>query len=250
MNEMMTENEKRLIKEIQEKYGLTILYEDNHIIVVLKPQNTASCPDESKDDNLLDQIKHYIKEAYDKPGNVYVGLIHRLDRPTGGVMVFAKTSKAAQRLSDGLQHGDFEKKYLTVLCGNFDTERGTLKNYLKKNTINNMVYICTASEEGAKEASLDYKIIDQKDKFSLAEVRLHTGRSHQIRVQMTGISHPVFGDMKYGGPTAQKGKLALWAYSLSFTHPVLKERMRFVVLPPEEEVPWKNFDLSVLGKNK
>ena len=243
-------NENNEIKQVQEKYGFSILYEDNHIIVVLKPQNIASCPDESKDDNLLDMIKRYLKTEYQKPGNVYVGLVHRLDRPTGGVMVYAKTSKAAARLSDGLQHGDFEKKYLTVLCGLFDEERGTLTNYLKKNTVNNMVYICTQGDEGAKQASLDYKVLESKDKYTLAEVKLHTGRSHQIRVQMAGISHPVFGDMRYGGPLAQKGKLALWAYSLSFTHPVLKERMRFIALPGEDSVPWKNFDLSELGKIK
>ncbi len=221
-----------------------ILYEDNHIIVVLKPQMTACCPDESKDDNLLDQIKKYIKITCNKPGNVYVGLVHRLDRPTGGVMVYAKTSKAAARLTEGLQSGDFEKKYLTVLCGELPQERGTLTNYLRKNVVNNMVYICTPTEDGAKYAELDYKAIETKSKYTLAEVRLHTGRTHQIRVQMAGISHPVFGDMRYGGALAKKGKLALWAYSLSFLHPITKERMRFLAYPPEEETPWKAFDLE------
>ncbi len=221
-----------------------ILYEDNHIIVVLKEQMVACCPDESKDDNLFDQIKRYIKTAYDKPGNVYLGLVHRLDRPTGGVMVYAKTSKAAARLTEGLQTGDFEKKYLTVLCGAPDSARGTLCNYLRKNTVNNMVYICTPSEENAKYAELDYKVVEAIGKHALVEVRLHTGRTHQIRVQMAGISHPVFGDMRYGGALAQKGKLALWAYSLSFSHPITKERMKFIACPPESETPWKAFDLS------
>lgn len=221
-----------------------ILYEDNHIIVVLKEQMIACCPDESKDDNLFDQIKRYIKTAYDKPGNVYLGLVHRLDRPTGGVMVYAKTSKAAARLTEGLQTGDFEKKYLTVLCGTPDSARGTLCNYLRKNTVNNMVYICTPSEENAKYAELDYKVVEALGKHALVEVRLHTGRTHQIRVQMAGISHPVFGDMRYGGALAQKGKLALWAYSLSFSHPITKERMKFIACPPESETPWKAFDLS------
>ena len=221
-----------------------ILYEDNHIIVVQKEQMTACCPDESKDDNLFDQIKRYIKTAYDKPGNVYLGLVHRLDRPTGGVMVYAKTSKAAARLTEGLQNGDFEKKYLTVLCGTPASERGTLSNYLRKNTVNNMVYICTPSEEGAKYAELDYKVIEDKGKYSLVEVRLHTGSTHQIRVQMSGIAHPIFGDMRYGGPLAKKAKLALWAYSLSFLHPITKERLKFIAYPPETEVPWKAFDLA------
>ena len=151
-----------------------ILFEDNHIIVVLKPQMTACCPDESRDDNLLDQIKTYLKITYNKPGNAYAGLVHRLDRPTGGVMVYAKTSKAAARLTEGLQTGDFEKRYLTVLCGTPEPERGTLTNYLRKNTVNNLVYICTQTEEGAKFASLDYKVLESKGKYSLAEVRLHT----------------------------------------------------------------------------
>ncbi|MBQ8374824.1 MAG: RluA family pseudouridine synthase [Clostridia bacterium] len=221
-----------------------ILYEDNHIIVVMKPQMTACCPDESKDENLLDMVKNYLKVAYKKPGNVYVGLVHRLDRPTGGVMVYAKTSKAAARLTAGMQKGEFEKKYLTVLCGTPSDERGTLCNYLRKNTVNNMVYICTSTEDGAKYAELDYKVLQSKSKYSLVEVRLHTGRTHQIRVQMAGISHPVFGDMRYGGALAQKGKLALWAYSLSFLHPITKERMKFIVSPPQEEAPWKAFDLA------
>lgn len=224
--------------------GFAILYEDNHILVALKPQMLGCCPDDSKDKNLLDMIKAYLKEAYGKPGNAYVGLVHRLDRPTGGVMVYAKTSKAASRLTEGLQSGDFEKKYLAVLCGTPETERGTLTNYLRKNTVNNMVYICTQTEEGAKFASLDYKVLESRGRYALTEIRLHTGRTHQIRVQMAGISHPVYGDMRYGGALAQKGKLALWAYSLSFTHPVTKERLRFIALPPAEEMPWKLFDLS------
>ena len=212
---------------------LVILHEDNHVIVVLKPQNVPSCEDESKDKDMLTVIKEYIKIKNNKPGNVYVGLVHRLDRPTGGVMVYAKTSKAAARLTEGLQTGDFEKKYLAVLCGAPDTERGTLCHYLRKNTVNNMVYICTPSEEGAKYAELDYRIVEDKGKYSLVEVRLHTGRTHQIRVQMAGISHPIYGDMRYGGALAQKGKLALWAYSLSFLHPITKVRLKFMAYPPE-----------------
>ncbi len=242
---MADQQENFLNKEdVAQAENLQILYEDNHILVALKPQMLACCPDESKDDNLLDKIKRYVKTAYQKPGNVYVGLVHRLDRPTGGVMVYAKTSKAAARLTEGLQTGDFEKKYLTVLCGTPEGERGTLCNYLKKNTVNNMVYICTQTEDGAKYAELDYKVLAEKGKHSLVEVRLHTGRTHQIRVQMAGISHPVYGDMRYGGALAQKGKLALWAYSLSFSHPVTKERMKFVAYPPEDETPWKAFELA------
>ncbi|HBN13245.1 MAG TPA: RNA pseudouridine synthase [Clostridiales bacterium] len=220
---------------------LIILHEDNHIIVVLKPQNIACCPDESGDDNLLDAVKRYIKTKYEKPGNVFVGLVHRLDRPTGGVMVFAKTSKAAARLTEQMKNGGFEKRYLAVLCGSPSKKKATLENYLRKNSVNNMVYVCTQTEEGAKFASLDYEILEEKDGLSLAEINLNTGRTHQIRVQTAAINTPVYGDMRYGGDKAVRGKLALWAYSLRFTHPVTGEKLRFVAEPPVDGVPWKKF---------
>ena len=223
---------------------LTILHEDNHIIVVLKPQNMPCCEDESKDLDLLNAIKQYLKEKYNKPGNVYLGLVHRLDRPTGGVMVFAKSSKAAARLTEQMQNGDFEKKYYTVLVGKPKEEKATLCNYIKKNTVNNMVYICTQTEANAKYAELDYKVLDEKNGLTLTEVRLHTGRSHQIRVQMNNIGCPVYGDMRYGGEKAKKGYLSLWAYYLSFSHPVSKERLVFRVEPPKEVSPWDLFDTS------
>lgn len=224
--------------------GPTVLYEDNHVIVVLKPQNVASCPDESGDGNMLDLIKEYLREKYQKKGNIFLGLVHRLDRPTGGVMVFAKTSKAASRLSAQMRTGDFEKRYLAVLVGAPEEERGRLVNWLKKNTVNNTVYLSTQGTDGAKLAVLDYRILETKGELALADIELHTGRSHQIRVQMAGISHPVYGDLRYGGERAQKGKLALWAYSLSFTHPVRGERMRFIAPPPEGEQPWSRFGVE------
>lgn len=224
--------------EVQE---LNILYEDNHIIAVLKPQNVPCCPDESGDDNLFDCVKRYIKETYNKPGNVFLGLVHRLDRPTGGVMVYAKTSKAASRLSEQMRSGGFEKRYYAVLCGVPSKTKATLENYLRKNSVNNMVYVCTQTEEGAKFASLDYEIKEVQGGLSLAEINLNTGRTHQIRVQTAAINSPVYGDMRYGGERAVKGKLALWAYSLRFTHPVTGERLRFMAEPPLDAVPWKNF---------
>lgn len=233
---------------MRENYQPEILYEDNHILVVLKEQNLASCPDESGDENLLDLLKDYLKRTYEKPGNVYLGLVHRLDRPTGGVMVFAKTSKAAGRLAEQMKTGDFEKRYLTVLNGAPSPESGKLVNYLKKNTINNMVYLSTEGTDGAKYAALDYRVLEKRGGLALTEVKLHTGRSHQIRVQFAGIAHPVYGDMRYGGEFAIKGRLALWAYSLAFTHPVTKERMRFLSEPPAEETPWKFFSLSEFVK--
>lgn len=221
---------------------LIILYEDNHIIVVLKPQNVPSCEDESKDENMLSIIKEYIRVTYNKQGNVYLGLVHRLDRPTGGVMVFAKSSKAASRLSEQLRDGDFEKRYYAVLVGTPKEEKATLTHYMKKNAVNNMVYVCPPSVAGAKFAELEYEIIDSKSGLSLADIKLHTGRSHQIRVQMSAIGTPVYGDMRYGGEKAKKGYLSLWAYYLSFTHPVSKERMVFRVQPPKDVNPWTNFE--------
>lgn len=223
---------------------LVILYEDNHIIVVLKPQGVPCCEDSSGDYDLLSAVRDYIKVTYNKPGNVYVGLIHRLDRPTGGVMVFAKSSKAAARLSEQLKAGDFEKKYFAVLVGTPREKRATLTNYLKKNAINNTVYVCGPTVEGAKFAELDYRIIQETETLSLADIRLHTGRSHQIRVQTAFLGTPVYGDMRYGGEKAKKGNLALWAYTLSFTHPVTKERMVFKVQPPKDIKPWSEFDLE------
>ncbi len=221
---------------------LVILYEDNHVIVVLKPQNVPSCEDESKDKDLLTMVKEYVKVTYNKPGNVYIGLVHRLDRPTGGVMVFAKSSKAASRLSEQMQNGDFEKKYYAVLVGTPKEEKTTLVHYMKKNAVNNMVYVCPPTVNGAKRAELDYRVIEEKEGLSLVDVRLHTGRSHQIRVQMNAIGCPVFGDMRYGGEKAKKGYLALWAYYLSFSHPISKERLVFRVQPPKTNIPWTIFD--------
>ena len=225
-----------------QKEDLIVLYEDNHVIVVLKPQNVPSCEDDTKDKDLLTVIKEHIKERENKQGNVYVGLVHRLDRPTGGVMVYAKSSKAAARLSEQMKTGDFEKKYAAVLTGTPREKDATLTNYLKKNPINNMVYVCPQGTEGAKFAELEYNILEEKNGLSLALIKLHTGRSHQIRVQMANIGTPVYGDMRYGCEKAKKGKLALWAVSLSFTHPVSKERMCFKIQPPADILPWKYFD--------
>ena len=222
-----------------------IVYEDNHVIVVLKPQMVACCPDESGDDNLFDCVKRYIKTTYNKTGNVFLGLVHRLDRPTGGVMVYAKTSKAAARLTEQMKNGGFEKRYLCVLNGVPADKKGTLENYLRKNSVNNTVYVCTQTEEGAKFASLDYEVKEVAGNLALTEVNLHTGRTHQIRVQMAYINCPLYGDMRYGGDKAVKGKLALWAYSLRFTHPTTGERMRFEIEPPKDSDVWKLFKIEL-----
>jgi 23S rRNA pseudouridine1911/1915/1917 synthase len=160
-------------------------------------------------------------------------------------MVFAKTSKAAGRLSEQMKSGDFEKTYYAVLVGVLDKKEQRLTNYLKKNPINNMVYVCGQTVEGAKKAELHYSVCEEQNGLSLVKVKLYTGRSHQIRVQMANQGYPVYGDMRYGGENAVKGNLALWATSLSFTHPVTKERLCFKAEPPKELSPWKYFDTSV-----
>lgn len=216
-----------------------VLYEDNHIIVAVKPQNMPSQKDSSGDEDFLSAIKAYIKEKYSKRGNVFIGLVHRLDRPAGGVMVFARTSKAAARLSDSVKNGGFEKRYLAVVKNSSDLlNEAVLKNYLIKDRNKNTSYVAGREDEGAKYAELKYKILCRNNNAALAEIELKTGRAHQIRVQLLHIGAPLYGDYKYGG--AKEGNLALWAYSLKFAHPVKKEKMSFLC-PPPESFPWLDF---------
>ncbi len=228
-----------------DKDFLKILYEDNHIIVVLKPQNIPTQADSSGDKDMLTYVKEYVKEKYGKPGNVYIGLVHRLDRPTGGVMVFAKTSKAAERLCAQIVSGEFEKKYFAVTVGAPRDRQARLTDYLIKDEKENIVRRVPAKIDGAKKAELDYKVLDISGEVALVDIKLITGRSHQARVQLAGAGAPIFGDAKYGGDTLAKGhKLALWAYKLSFLHPTTKERLVFKVFPPDDEVPWKFFPIE------
>ena len=225
--------------------NLTVLYEDNQIIVVVKPQNVPTQADLSGDKDLLTMIKEYVKEKYDKPGEVYIGLVHRLDRPTGGVMVFARTSKAAARLQEQMKTGLFEKKYLAVTVGVPRDRQGRLSQYLVKDEKNNMVRVVPAAVEGAKKAELEYKVLEIAGSVALVDIRLITGRSHQARVQMQSLGTPIFGDAKYGGDKLAKGhNLALWAYELRFYHPVNKNPFVFKVFPPTDEVPWNVFPVE------
>lgn len=218
-----------------------IIYEDNHLLVIIKPHNIGVQEDESKDDDLLNLLKKYLKVRDNKPGNVYLGLVHRLDRPTGGVMVFAKTSKCASRLTEQLKSHNMKKSYVCVVVGEVEKPSGRLKAYLQKDEKTNTVRLATASDYGAKEAILDYEVIAVKQGYSLVAVNLITGRSHQIRVQMSKQNKTViFGDFKYGDKT-HKSNLALWAYRLKFEHPTTKKQMQFVTLPNTEDVPWKYF---------
>lgn len=225
---------------------LNIVYEDNHLIVVVKPQNVPTCADETGDPDILNVIKEYLIKTYDKKGDAYVGLVHRLDRPTGGVMVFAKTSKAASRLCETIKIGELDKRYFAILVGApKEKQANYFTSYLKKDTDRNMVYVVPMSETGAKKAVLSYKVLDENESLSLVDIKLYTGRSHQIRVQMASLGTPLFGDQKYGGDKTPVGfNLALWATELKFVHPVTKEKMVFRVYPPVDDVPWKFFDVK------
>ena len=211
---------------------LNVIYEDNHIIVVEKPVNIPSQGDKTGDIDMLTIVKKYIKEKYNKPGEVYLGLVHRLDRPVGGVMVFARTSKAAARLSEQVRNKDFKKKYLVIVDGKFEKNKGILEDYLLKNEKNNTSKVVGEGTKNAKLAILDYEVLKYNEEINLSvvKVNLHTGRHHQIRVQMANAGHSICGDQKYG--TRGRGKqICLWAYELTILHPITKEEMTFKVLP-------------------
>ena len=214
--------------------NLEILYEDNHIIVVIKPFNIPSQEDSSKDIDMITIIKNYLKEKYKKKGNVYLGLVHRLDRPASGIMVFAKTSKAASRLSEEVRNRTIKKTYLAITHGK-TKEKEKLINYISKDNKTNNSYI---DDKNGKESILTYTRInyDEKEDLSLIKVDLETGRHHQIRLQMKTKGYPLYGDQRYGNK--DKKQLALYAYKLEFIHPVTKEKMLFTKLPDEIGV-WK-----------
>ena len=217
---------------------LKVIFEDNHIIVVEKIPNIPSQEDKTGDIDMLSIVKKYVKEKYNKPGNVYIGLVHRLDRPVGGVMIFAKTSKAAARLSNQVREKVFKKKYITVVDGKFDVKKGILEDYLYKDERNNMSKVVKKEKKNAKLAKLDFEVLKYNEikNLSLVKVNLHTGRHHQIRVQLSNFVHSIFGDQKYG--TRGKGKqIALWANELTIEHPITKEQMTFISVP-EKKGTW------------
>ena len=199
------------------------------MLVVEKPVNMPVCEDESHDLDLLNVLKDYIKNKYNKPGNVYLGLVHRLDRPVGGVMVFAKTSKAASRLSSQVSNRELDKTYVAVVNGKVP-DKGEMFDYLVKDNKKNISYV--TDKEHGKEAKLKFKRLGYKDNCSLVEIHLETGRSHQIRVQFSSRGFPLVGDAKYNKNHDGKTSVALFAKRLSFNHPVTKERFSFEVNIP------------------
>ena len=204
--------------------NLKVLYETNHFIVIEKPVNVPSQGDKTGDTDL--------KEKYQKPGNVYVGLIHRLDRPVGGVMVFAKTSKAAARLSEAVRNRQIEKEYLLIADGKFENTKGIMEDFLKKDERTNLSKVVPENTADANYAKLEYEVLHYREDndLSLVKVKLHTGRHHQIRVQFASRNHSLYGDQKYGARGNGK-QIALFAYRLSFPDPITKEMLTFTAMP-------------------
>ena len=216
--------------------ALQVLYEDNHVIVVLKPANVLSQGDSTGDLSIMDMVKDYIKKKYHKPGNVYLGLVHRLDRPVGGIMVFARSSKAASRLTKAFQEHTVTKKYLAIVHGKVEGS-GQLLDLIEKGPDGNSFISPTG-----KEAVLDYEALEYNEKMdaTLVSVTLKTGRHHQIRVQFASRGHALVGDQRYG--ELDNKQICLFAYQLSFTHPVTKELLEFTEYPPKTG-DWTTFTL-------
>jgi len=214
-----------------------VLYLDNHLLAVEKPPNMPTQADDSRDVDLLSACKAYIAEKFQKPGEAYLGLVHRLDRPAGGAMVFARTSKAAARLTRAFAGHDLEKIYLAVAQGDVSAP-GRLRDHLVKGA-DGMVRVAGADEPGAKEARLTYMPLKTREGLTLVEVSLKTGRPHQIRVQLANAGHPLWGDNRYGGG-APGQQLALWSHRLTIPHPTRPERLTFTSNPPHSGV-WALF---------
>ena len=208
---------------------INIIYEDNHLLVVEKPVGIPVQEDKSKDIDMIRLLKDYRIKNENKSGDAYIGLVHRLDRPVGGIMVFAKTSKAASRLSEEIRNNTFHKTYLAVIKGTLKNKENTLNDYLIKNEKENKSYV--TSKDKGKASSLKYKVISEKDNLSLVEINLITGRSHQIRVQFSSRNHPIVGDSKYGN-NPNNIDIALFAQSITLVHPTTKETLTFTLKVP------------------
>jgi 23S rRNA pseudouridine1911/1915/1917 synthase len=209
-----------------------VVYEDNHLLVVIKPPNLLTQADATGDDDLLSQMKRYIKEKYQKPGDVYLGLVHRMDRPVGGLLCLARTSKAAARLSMQVSTHEMAREYLAIVEGNLPPG-GTLRHYLIKDEAQNVVSTVAEDTPGSQLAVLHFDCLDQRDNTSLSHIRLETGRTHQIRVQMASSGHPLVFDARYGHGTPGK-QIALWGAKLTLTHPTLQKKLTFFSAPQGE----------------
>lgn len=228
------------MKVVSDKNNLEVLYEDNHIIAVNKRVGDIVQGDKTGDKPLSEVVKEYIKEKYNKPGEVFLGVVHRLDRPTTGVVVFARTSKALSRLNELFKNRETQKKYWAIVKNRPERLHDTLVHYLKRNEKNNTSKAYNKEVPGSKKASLEYTIIRELDNYTVLEVLLHTGRHHQIRAQLSAIGSPIKGDLKYGFDRSnQDGGIHLHARRLEFIHPVAKEPLT-ITAPVPNDVLWKS----------
>lgn len=219
-----------------------ILYEDNHLLVVNKLAGELAQGDKTGDASLVDLVKEYIRRKYNKPGEAFVGLVHRIDRPVSGAIIFAKTSKALSRMTMLVKNRDFEKEYLAVVKSPPPLETDSLTHFLVKNERQNKSFVVAASQNGAKEARLDYQLLKRSDRFFLLSIHLHTGRHHQIRVQLAAIGCPIKGDLKYGSDRSNPdGSISLHAFRIAFEHPVKKEKVE-IIAQPADILPWNLFN--------
>lgn len=217
--------------------NLEVLYEDNHLIIVNKKSGDIAQGDKTGDAPLSDIVKSYIKEKYNKPGNVFLGVVHRLDRPTTGVIIFARTSKALERLNKMLRDKQIDKTYWAIVKNKPEKSEDTLTNYLKKNPKNNKSTAYKQEKEGSKRAVLHYKLLKSLDNYHLLEVDLETGRHHQIRCQLSAIGSPIKGDLKYGFDRSNKdGSIHLHARKIEFLHPVSKEQISVIAPTPNDPI--------------
>jgi len=220
---------------------LEILYEDNHLIAVNKKSSDLAQGDRTGDESLDTRVKKYIAEKYKKPGEAFLGVIHRLDRPVSGVLLYARTSKALERLNEIFRTRDVRKIYLAVVKERPPEDEGNLDHFLKKNEKQNKSYVYDTEVKGSKEAELSYRLLGHSERYYLLEVDLHTGRHHQIRAQLAAAGCPIKGDLKYGSKRSNEGGgISLHARSISFIHPVRNEQVTVVAQPPDEKI-WKLF---------
>lgn len=227
------------MKESQLFEQSQIVFEDNHLIIINKKVGQLVQEDKTGDEALIDSVKNFIKERDQKPGNVFVGLVHRIDRPTSGLVIYAKTSKALTRITKMIKDREVKKTYWAIVSKGDIPQSQKLVNYLKKNEKNNRTSVFIKPTEGAKEAILTYNIIKTLDNYLLLEIDLETGRHHQIRAQLSKIGVPIRGDLKYGAPRSNPdGGISLHARKLEFIHPVTKEKVEVTAPLPKSDPIW------------
>lgn len=220
---------------------MEVMYEDNHIIIVSKRPGEIVQGDKTGDEPLVDIVRRYLKEKYAKPGNVFCGVIHRLDRPVWGLVVYAKTSKALSRMNEMFRTGKVKKTYRAITRNNPPEDSARLVHYISSTERNNKSYASLTPKPGAKEAALTYKLIAKSDRYNMLEVNLETGRKHQIRVQLAAIGCPIRGDLKYGDKRSNPdGSISLQAYKIEFIHPVSKQLISVTAPVPDDKL-WQAF---------